>query len=188
MLKKDIRKAYAQRRQDLSFQDAADKSVLMMFQFNRLTLPPTTYLLSYFPLSEKNEFDVRTCEELVKNKYPQVKIAWPKTFRDLTMEARAAGKEHMFVKNQFNILEPLEGAYVSPQQLDLIFVPLLAFDVKGFRVGYGKGYYDRYLENCREDAVKVGFSFFEPVNAIDDLDVFDVPLNFCITPTRIYEF
>src|SRR5688572_23981114 len=119
MLKKSIRKAYAQRRQELSFQDAADKSVLMMFQFNRLALPPTIYLLSYFPLPEKNEFDVRTCEELVKNKYPHVRIAWPKIHKDCTMEARTADKENMFVKNAFNILEPLEGIYVPPQQLDL---------------------------------------------------------------------
>ena len=104
------------------------------------------------------------------------------------MEAVLVEKDGLFIKNRFNILEPIGGATVQPKQLDLIFVPLLAFDVRGYRVGYGKGYYDRYLTQCRTDAIKVGFSFFDAIEYIEDIDEFDVPLNFCITPHRIYEF
>ena len=98
------------------------------------------------------------------------------------------GSNKLFIKNRFNILEPLNGDVIPPEMLDLIFVPLLAFDRKGFRVGYGRGFYDRYLPACRRDVVKVGFSFFDPVDKIDDINEFDVPLNLCITPTCIYEF
>ena len=70
----------------------------------------------------------------------------------------------------------------------MVFVPMVAFDMKGYRVGYGKGFYDRYLPRCRPDVIKIGFSFFDPVDNIKDIADFDVPLNFCITPSRIYEF
>jgi 5-formyltetrahydrofolate cyclo-ligase len=55
-------------------------------------------------------------------------------------------------------------------------------------VGYGKGCYDRFLALCRPDIIKIGFSYFEPINEISDTDKFDIPLNYCITPERIYEF
>jgi 5-formyltetrahydrofolate cyclo-ligase len=106
----------------------------------------------------------------------------------LDMEAGLVEREGLFIKNRFNILEPISGAIIQPGQLDVIFVPLVAFDTRGYRVGYGKGYYDKYLSRCRPDTVKVGFSYFDAVEYIEDIDDFDVPLNFCITPQRIYEF
>jgi 5-formyltetrahydrofolate cyclo-ligase len=118
-----------------------------------------------------------------------MRVAWPKIHVDLLdMEAALVEKEGLFIKNKFNILEPIGGAVVPPNSFDLIFVPLVAFDERGYRVGYGKGYYDRYLAQCRPDAIKIGFSFFDAVEYIEDIDEFDVPLNLCITPHRIYEF
>jgi 5-formyltetrahydrofolate cyclo-ligase len=73
-------------------------------------------------------------------------------------------------------------------ELDMIFVPLLAFDTRGYRVGYGKGFYDKYLAGCSNDCIKVGFSYFGPVSSIDDHHEFDVPLDLCITPQNIYVF
>jgi len=70
----------------------------------------------------------------------------------------------------------------------LALIPLLAFDQHGYRVGYGKGYYDKFLSQCREDVVKIGLSFFEPVDNIDDINQFDISLNYCVTPQQVYEF
>ena len=72
-----------------------------------------------------------------------------------------------------------------PEELDLIFVPLLAYDKKGHRVGYGKGYYDRFLKECKDDCIKIGFSFFEPEDSIEGVNRHDVKLDYCITPERI---
>jgi 5-formyltetrahydrofolate cyclo-ligase len=65
---------------------------------------------------------------------------------------------------------------------------LLAFDTRGYRVGYGKGYYDRFLTECRPDVIKVGLSFFEPEKQIDDINRFDIPLNYCVTPQQVFQF
>ena len=75
-----------------------------------------------------------------------------------------------------------------PAEIDLVIVPLLCFDKKGNRVGYGKGYYDRFLKQCRKDCIKIGFSYFDPIDQVEDINKFDVKLDYGITPDAIYQF
>jgi 5-formyltetrahydrofolate cyclo-ligase len=93
-----------------------------------------------------------------------------------------------FQKNEYNIFEPVNGIEVPVAKLDVVFVPLLAYDKKGNRVGYGKGFYDNLLTKCREDVVKIGLSFFEPEDSINDVSAADVKLDFCVTPFGISSF
>ena len=104
------------------------------------------------------------------------------------MQSIVCGADAAFEGNEFNILEPIEGDLVEASAIDLVIVPLLVCDEKGHRVGFGKGFYDRYLKECREDCIKVGVCYFEPVEKIDDANEFDVPLDFCITPGKAYVF
>lgn len=89
-------------------------------------------------------------------------------------------------ENAFGIPEPafprtLER--VDPVQIDLVVMPLLAYDIRGARVGYGRGFYDRFLRCCRADAVKAGVSFFPPESVpVSDVSPDDVPLDCCFTP------
>ena len=93
-----------------------------------------------------------------------------------------------FSKTVLNILEPQSNDIIAPGEIDMVFVPLLGFDKKGFRLGYGKGFYDKWLADCRPDCIKIGFSYFEPIEAIDDRNEFDVPLDISITPHNVYVF
>jgi 5-formyltetrahydrofolate cyclo-ligase len=70
----------------------------------------------------------------------------------------------------------------------VVFVPLLAFDKQGNRVGYGKGFYDRFLANCKPETIKIGLSFFEVENEIADVFNNDIELDYCVTPNKIYTF
>ncbi|MNY75556.1 5-formyltetrahydrofolate cyclo-ligase family protein [compost metagenome] len=63
---------------------------------------------------------------------------------------------------------------------------MLAFDRNGYRVGYGKGFYDRFLQKI--NTRKIGLSMFEPVDCITDVNEHDVKMDLCITPDRIYFF
>jgi 5-formyltetrahydrofolate cyclo-ligase len=67
-------------------------------------------------------------------------------------------------------------------------LPLLCFDKHGHRVGYGKGYYDNFLGDCRPETIKIGLSLFEVEDEIDAIYADDVPLNFCVTPDKVYPF
>ena len=104
------------------------------------------------------------------------------------MRAVVINKDTVYKTNAIGIHEPGDGLAVDPALIDLVFVPMLTCDVNGNRVGFGKGYYDTYLAACREDVCKIAFSYFEPVEVVDDANAFDVPLSYCITPQNIYEF
>src|SRR5690606_8946813 len=90
--------------------------------------------------------------------------------------------------NKWHIPEPVDGLEVSPDKIDVVFMPLLVFDTFGNRIGYGKGYYDNFLKECRPDVIKIGLSFFDPEAKIGDLREGDVPMDYCVTPDKIYSF
>ena len=90
--------------------------------------------------------------------------------------------------NQWGITEPNGGLEVEEKELDMILVPLLAYDLQGNRVGYGKGFYDRFLAKCNANVQKVGLSYFEPLDSIGDAESFDIKLNSCINPEKIWRF
>ncbi|MHA4847082.1 5-formyltetrahydrofolate cyclo-ligase [Flavitalea antarctica] len=189
MLKSELRREYLNKRLDLEDEQIEVFTRQIKSHLETLSLPDVKFLLSYYPLVSRKEFNVAVCEQVILSRFPLAKIAWPKTDPDIVgMEAHLLEEQGLFAKNKYDILEPIGNAIVAPVLIDLVFVPLLAFDKNGFRVGYGKGYYDRYLIRCRKDVVKIGFSFFGAVEPVSDINEFDVPLDYCITPSRLYEF
>lgn len=189
MVKKEIRNIFREKRLQLSVEEISACDNEMLEHFRGIHLEGVQLLMSYYPLPERKEFNVALCEQLHLLANPAATIAWPKLDYDgLTMEAVIINKNTVFAKNAYGIAEPLDGEIADPQLVDAVFVPLLAFDSKGYRVGYGKGFYDRYLARCAQDIVKIGFCYFDAVERISDIDQFDVPLNYCITPMRVYEF
>lgn len=189
MVKKEIRKIFSEKRFELSAQEMEQMTESIVSNFRTLSLQGVQVLLSYYPVTERNEFNVSICEQLLLLENDNLIVAWPRLLEDnVTMEAAPVKKDTVLIKNRFDIFEPSGNESIDPQLIDAIFVPLLAFDTKGYRVGYGKGYYDRFLSRCAQDVVKIGFSFFEAVDAVSDINEFDVPLNHCITPMRVYEF
>ena len=77
---------------------------------------------------------------------------------------------------------------INPRLVDVVFIPLLAYDIKGNRVGYGKGFYDRFLTKCKNDLLKVGLSFFPPENQIIKTNNNDIAIDICVTPNKIFKF
>lgn len=91
-------------------------------------------------------------------------------------------------KNKFNIPEPIYGNEMLSSDLDIVLIPLMTFDKQGYRVGYGKGFYDRFLAECNKDCLFIGLSLFEQIDQINDIDKYDIPLNYAITPDKIHKF
>lgn len=91
-------------------------------------------------------------------------------------------------ENKWGIPEPKDGEIIDASTLDLVIIPLIVFDRSGHRVGYGKGYYDKFLSECRPDCIKVGLSLAPPLDEIPFVESHDIPLDYCITPLGTYSF
>ena len=189
MLKTEARKLYKEKRQGLSAMERAKLDDLLLIQLQSVQLPFITFLLSYWPIEQNHEPNTHLFTDYLEFQNPELIICYPRSnFQDQTMQAVQTNDDTRFRKNHYGLYEPEDGVMVNPAGMDMIFVPLLSVDKKGFRVGYGKGFYDRYLSQCRDECLTIGFSYFEPLDAIDDTNDFDVPLNLCVTPSTVYVF
>ena len=189
MNKNELRKIFREKRDALSAIERVKLDDLLLIQFQKADIPFINSLFSYWPIEENNEPNTHLITDYLEFKNPELKIAYPRTdFFINEMEAVLTNSETSFLQNEFNIFEPEEGTIFPAVEIDMIFVPLLAVDKNGYRVGYGKGFYDKYLAGCRKGCSKVGFSYFEPVAEIVDKADFDIPLDLCITPQTVYVF
>jgi 5-formyltetrahydrofolate cyclo-ligase len=87
----------------------------------------------------------------------------------------------------FGILEPCSGGVAyQADGVDLIVVPGVAFDLSGYRIGYGKGYYDRFLhiDNCRADLVGLCHDF-QMMEELIPTDIHDIPMGIIVSDKRI---
>lgn len=193
MTKKQIRNFYHEKRMALSAEVIADLQQKIFNRFLSVKLPEFKNILTYSALVKKNEFDISLINRYVHSINPFAMFALPRIREIYEMDAinvelNADDINSPTASNQYGILEPINGTILETMEIDIVFVPLLAFDENGYRVGYGKGYYDRFLSRCRKDILRIGFSFFEAEPVIEDIDNYDVPLNLCITPLNVYEF
>lgn len=189
MLKKEARKIYDQKRKALSYSEKLKGDDLILINFQTIELPRLETVFSFYPMEERNEINTFLLTDYLHFRNPFIQICYPRMeIVTPDMEAIACHPDTIFEANAINILEPLENEIVEPQNIDAVLVPMLVCDVSGNRVGFGKGYYDRYLARCHKDCIKVGLSYFAPVEQIEDANEFDVPLDFCITPEKVYVF
>ena len=189
MLKKEARNYFKQKRHTISQSDKMRWDDLLLIQFQTIELPFVNYVLSFYPIEQNNEVNTFLFTDYLHFRNPNLHICYPKTnLNNGSMQAIVCSADSIFEANEFNIPEPLDNKVADPASLDLVIIPMLAFDEKGNRVGYGKGFFDRYLKESRDDCIKVGFSYFDALDSIDDANEFDVPLDFCITPQRTYVF
>ena len=189
MTKKELRYIFKEKRKALSVHDIEKFNDLILINFQKLTLPFINCVHTYVASLKLGEPDTATIVRYLQFKNPLVKIVIPKIdihSGNITHYHFDEGVE--LITNAYGIDEPKEGNLIKEDEIDLVLIPLLAFDKKGFRVGFGKGYYDKFLARCKPNVIKAGLSFFDPVDEINDISGFDIPLNFCITPKEIFSF
>jgi 5-formyltetrahydrofolate cyclo-ligase len=187
MKKKDIRTVYKQKRSELSESNRSSLDRLIHQRFKKISLPEIYIVHHYLPVVEQHEVSVYQLIQTLKERNPNLIQAVP-LMKGEEMVSVIYHDDMKVHKNQWGISEPVEETEVNTSAINCVLVPLLAFDLNGNRVGYGKGCYDRFLADCNKEVIKIGLSYFEPVDEIADTDKFDIPLNYCITPERIYEF
>jgi 5-formyltetrahydrofolate cyclo-ligase len=187
MLKKELRAKYLTLRNQLSEEEIEDKSLAIANELLKLPIWDKNYFHIFLPITEKKEVNTEFILHLLSGKDKEI-IVSKSDFETRKMTHFLLTDNTKIRKNAYNIPEPVDGIEVPSNKIDVVFVPLLAFDKKGHRVGYGKGFYDMLLSECKPDVIKIGLSFFEIEEVIKDVFENDVLLNFCVTPDAIHSF
>ncbi len=180
-----LRSHYKKKRLSLTKQEVDHLSQRVCEQLDKLSIWRLKHYHIFISISKYNEIDTSSIINKLKSK--QKIIIVPKISNNELVHI-AINDQTEFSINEYGIKEPNNGNHFIIENLDLIFIPLLAFDLEGHRVGYGKGYYDRFLKLTNNSTLKIGLSFFDPINKILDIDDNDVKLDYCITPTQIHKF
>ena len=191
MLKKDLRQKYKAKRQELNEVEIEDLSLAIANKVLTLPIWDKTYFHVFLPITEHKEVNTEYILHLLSGKDKEIVIS--KTdFASRNMTHFLLTDNTKIKKNEYNIPEPVDGPDASGEvpthKINVVFVPLLAFDKTGHRVGYGKGFYDKFLTECKPETIKIGLSFFEAEELIEDVFECDIKLDYCITPNEVYKF
>lgn len=187
MNKKDLRSKYKALRNQLSAEEIEDKSLAIANRLLSLDIWEKTYFHLFLTIEEQKEVDTEFILQILAGKDKEIVVS-KSDFETREMTHYLLTDNTKFKKSEYNIFEPVDGLEVPVSKIDVVFVPLLAIDKNGNRVGYGKGFYDNFLAKCREDVIKIGLSFFEPEEIIDDVFKTDIRLDYCVTPLELITF
>ena len=189
MTKQHLRQLYLAKRQQLNDAEYKGLNQKLLQQFQQLDLTGVNCIHLFLPIRERREPDTYLIRDWLKVEHPHIKIVFPKTdFKTLTMESYADDADLQLAVNAYGITEPVNGNEVPADQINMVILPLLAFHTKGYRVGYGKGFYDRFVAQCKPGIQLIGLSLFDAVDGIDDINEYDLRMHDCITPDKIWHW
>jgi 5-formyltetrahydrofolate cyclo-ligase len=189
MKKAEIRSLFKQKRASLSEAEYLHMNRLlceMFFSFTDLSFIKVVHI--FLPIEKKREPNTWLIIDRIKREFPHIRISVPKVKYNGALENLFFEAPDQLTVNAWGIAEPVNGIPTETKKIDMVLVPLLAFDSNGERVGYGKGFYDKFLETVRPDCKRVGISLFPPLEEIEDVNEFDIPLDLCITPHEVFSF
>jgi 5-formyltetrahydrofolate cyclo-ligase len=185
-IKSDLRSNYLKLRSEITSQQIDNFSIEIVNRCLELNLWNKSVYHLFMASEQNKEIDTALLLSVLQGKDKQIVI--PKIVDDYELEHYLLADQTPLKRSHWGIPEPQSGIKINSNQIDVVFVPLLIFDLQGHRIGYGKGYYDRFLAKCRKETIKVGLSYFDPIERIEDIQPHDIPMNFGITKDRIYKF
>ncbi|MCB4797987.1 5-formyltetrahydrofolate cyclo-ligase [Neotamlana laminarinivorans] len=187
MKKAELRNIYKTKRQQLSEIDVDNLSIAIANQLLKLHVWQASFYHVFLAIEEQKEVNTDYILNILSGKDKNIVIS-KSDFKTYEMTHYLLTDNTKIKKNKYNIPEPIDGIEIKNENIEVVFIPLLAFDKQGNRVGYGKGFYDRFLSKCRPETIKIGLSFFEAETEICDIFNSDITLDFCVTPEQVYKF
>lgn len=187
MTKKELRIKYKALRQSFSESQIEDFSLDIANQLLKLDVWDKSFYHIFLTIEEQKEINTDYILNILSGKDKNIVIS-KSNFEDFTMSHYLLTDNIKIKKNDYNIPEPIEGIPIPSDTIEVIFIPLLAFDKSGNRVGYGKGFYDRFLAECKPKTIKIGLSFFEEEGIAFEASEHDIMLDYCVTPNKVFRF
>ena len=187
-LKNQLRQKARQQRQALTMEQRLKYDIELAKQFLKFTAEKTFHRTALY-IQQDGELGTEHLIEKLLAMGSQLYL--PKLFEDGSNQLHFVryDQNSRMAKNCFGIPEPISNEKIPIDELELIFMPLTAFDLQGNRLGMGGGYYDRTLAKAlNKNTLFIGLAYdFQQIPACP-VDTFDQPLDMVLTPTRAIEF
>lgn len=181
-IKQEIRSQYLIRRKEISSKQKTRWDLLIsdrLYHLSHYINANTIHL--YVSIDEQNEVDTR--QIIQRSLKIGKKVVVPKMSENNSLEHFEIQSEADLKPNPLGIPEPEKGREVQVSEIDLIIVPMVAGDMNRNRLGYGKGYYDRFLKNS--DAIKIGLLYDLQIYPEDlPVESFDIPLDLILSESQ----
>ena len=177
-MKKEVRAFFLKKRKELVVKEILKKSDAIeknVFSFPRFIKAQN----AMFFISIGKEPNTN---KMIERALTQKIVLGPKIFGEALIPCELSSTNN-FVKGQYGVLEPAEENFFPISKISIIFIPGLAFTKKGDRIGFGKGYFDRFL--AKTTAYKVGLCFDEFITKELPMDDYDVKMDAVITDKRV---
>ncbi len=186
-MKQEQRKRYKELRKALSAEERDELSLAIANQALSLDIWDHEFYHIFLPIERLREINTEFLLSILAGKDKNIVLS-TSNFQDSSMKHYLLTDNTKIIVNNYGIPEPAGGITIPAESIDVVFIPLLAYDKVGNRVGYGKGFYDRFLAQCKNDIIKIGLSFFEPETELIKTNAQDIALNTCISPKKVYHF
>ncbi len=162
MNKIELRKFALEKRKSLKY----NKDNLKEFILSKLNMPKNTLIAIYKPL--KYEFDLTFLDGIYN-------VCYPKTYEYSMVFYKNVTK---FAKSSFGVLEPVDGVEVTKDEIDLMIVPSLVINSEHYRIGYGKGYYDKFLTGSNIKTISIIYKdlYLDFLPSVQDVKIDEVIL------------
>lgn len=187
MNKNDIRKYYKAKRILLNQEEVSKLSKCILKQLQSNFQFEGKNVHTFYSISNQKEIEMEYINEFLMNNAESLATSITQ-FNPLQLIHSKIEETTIFHVDKFNIPIPSSIIPINIDELDIVLIPLLAFDELGNRVGYGKGLYDSFLVKCKPECIKIGVSFFEHIEHNIPSESHDIKLDYCVTPNKIYSF
>ncbi|WP_299159321.1 5-formyltetrahydrofolate cyclo-ligase [uncultured Tenacibaculum sp.] len=181
MKKKELRKVYKLKRKNLSDTEIANLEQNIYAQVSKIDFSNYKNIHIFLPIEKLNEINTYPIIGFLRKQKKTIIIS-KSDFKTNTLQHFIFDKSTTLEINTYGIPEPMNAQQIDVKKIDMVFVPLLISDQQNYRVGYGKGFYDRFLSECKKEVVSIGLNFFQPIDNISDCNQYDIPLNHIIVP------
>ncbi|UAM97074.1 5-formyltetrahydrofolate cyclo-ligase [Polaribacter litorisediminis] len=181
MIKSELRKIYKLKRNALIFEQIQKMQENIYNQIYDLDISEINNIHIFLTLDKFKEISTTPIIDYFRKHQKRI-IVSKSDFTDNTLTHFYLEENTEIVISKHGIPEPKNAESVLETEIDLVFVPLLISNNDNYRIGYGKGFYDRFLSKCKKDVKKIGLNFFKPIAKIDDINAFDVPLDDVMYP------
>ncbi|MDX2189715.1 MAG: 5-formyltetrahydrofolate cyclo-ligase [Bacteroidota bacterium] len=189
--KEEIRKFFLNKRKKYTNEFVRQQSELICeYFFSNIQLSQNLVVHSFITIEKNNEPDTTIIWKKIWDLYPTINICVPRIIQNsFEMEHLIVNSKTEYSINKLGIKEPIEGKLINPALIDIVLVPSILIDTKGHRIGYGKGYYDRFLTKCNPKCLKIGITFEDMVLASTfETNTWDMALNASISPYGYMKF